>query len=205
LVALWLLLAAAYLIASLTGQRVLAMAMVGLMVGAALVASGRIWAGVLTGALMVSLCIYFSDSLRFIIYAPPLVAFAFMALFFYRTLQPGSEALISRVARMEHPDLPADMAQYSRLLTWLWSICFMLLFVLALVLAPFLTLETWSRWVQGLGYALPGALFIGEYAFRHYRFRQREHGSLPTLIANIITVCRDVALTSHPHHGKPRQ
>lgn len=205
LVALWLLLAAGYLVASLTGQRVVAMAMVGLMVGAALVASGRIRAGVATGALIVGLCIYFSDSLRFIIYAPPLVAFAFMALFFYRTLRPGSEALITRVARMEHPDLPTDLVRYTRRLTWLWSCCFLLLLVLSLLLAPFLTLDSWSRWVQGFGYVLPGTLFLGEYAFRRYRFRQRKHATLPTLIANIITVCREVALASRPHHGKPRQ
>ncbi len=205
LVALWLLLAAGYLTASLTGQRVVAMAMVGLMIGAALLASGRIKTGVVTGGLIVGLCVYFSDSLRFIIYAPPLAAFAFMALFFYRTLRPGSEALITRVARMEHPDLPADLVQYSRLLTWLWSFCFLLLLVLALVLAPVLTLDSWSRWVQGLGYALPGALFLGEYAFRRHRFRQHKHASVRILIANIITVCREAALPSHPLHGKPRQ
>lgn len=196
LVALWLVLAVSYLAASATGLRVLAMSMVGLMVGALLAASGRRVAGVVTGIALAGLCVYFSESIGFIAYAPPLAAFAFMALFFYRTLRPGSEPLITRVARMEHPDLPPDMARHARMLTWAWSLCFVLLFVVALVLAPLLQLKVWSRWVHGLGYVIPGALFLGEYAYRHYRFREQHHGSLLVLIPNIVAASRDAALSS---------
>ena len=196
LIVLWLVLAAGYLTASATGLRVLAMSMVGLMVGALLAASGWRAAGVVTGIALAGLCVYFSESLGFIAYAPPLAAFAFMALFFYRTLRPGSEPLITRIARMEHPDLPPDMARHARMLTWAWSLCFVLLFVVALVLAPLLQLAVWSRWVHGLGYAIPGALFLGEYAYRHYRFRERHHGSLLVLIPNIVAASRDAALSS---------
>ena len=196
LVALWLVLAVGYLAASATGLRVVAMSMVGLMVGALLAASGRRVAGVVTGIALAGLCVYFSDSMGFIAYAPPLAAFAFMAFFFYRTLRPGSEPLITRVARMEHPDLPPDMARHARMLTWAWSFCFVLLFVVALVLAPLLQLAVWSRWVHGLGYVIPGVLFLGEYAYRHYRFRERHHGSLLVLIPNIVAASRDAALSS---------
>ena len=173
-----------------------AMSVVGMMVGALLVASGRLAAGVVTAVALAGLCVYFSDSMGFIAYAPPLAAFAFMAFFFYRTLRPGSEPLITRVARMEHPDLPPDMARHARMLTWAWSFCFVLLFVVALVLAPLLQLEVWSRWVHGLGYVIPGALFLGEYAYRHYRFREQHHGSLLVLIPNIVAASRDAALSS---------
>ena len=196
LVALWLVLAVGYLAASATGLRVVAMSMVGLMVGALLAASGWRVAGVVTGIALAGLCAYFSDSMGFIAYAPPLAAFAFMAFFFYRTLRPGSEPLITRVARMEHPDLPPDMARHARMLTWAWSFCFVLLFVVALVLAPLLQLDMWSRWVHGLGYVIPGVLFLGEYAYRHYRFREQHHGSLLVLIPNIVAASRDAALSS---------
>ena len=196
LIVLWLVLASGYLITSATGLRMVAMSVVGMMVGALLVASGRLAAGVVTAVALAGLCVYFSDSMGFIAYAPPLAAFAFMAFFFYRTLRPGSEPLITRVARMEHPDLPPDMARHARMLTWAWSFCFVLLFVVALVLAPLLQLEVWSRWVHGLGYVLPGVLFLGEYAYRHYRFRERHHGSLLVLIPNIVAASRDAALSS---------
>ena len=195
LIALWLVLAVGYLAASASGLRVVAMSIVGLMVGALLVASGRLVAGGITAVALVGLCVYFSDSMRFIVYAPPLAAFAFMAFFFYRTLRPGSEPLITRVARLEHPDLPADMARHARMLTWAWALCFALLFVVALVLAPLLQLDVWSRWVHGLGYIVPGALFLGEHAYRHVRFRERQHGSLLVLIPNIVKVSRDAAIS----------
>ena len=195
LIALWLLLAVGYLAASATGFRMVAMAIVGLMIGALLAASGRRVAGGITAVVLVGLSVYFADSMQFIVYAPPLAAFAFMALFFYRTLRPGSVPLITRVARMEHPDLPPDMARYSRMLTWVWSLCFMLLFGVALVLAPLLDLNMWSRWVHGLGYVVPGVLFLGEHAYRHTRFRDRQHGSLLVLIPNIVAASRDAALS----------
>ncbi len=202
--ALWLLLATTYLVATATGMRVLAMAVVGLMVGVLLAASGRIKTGAILGAALVVLCFYFSASMRFVVYFPPLAAFAFMAFFFYRTLRPGSEPLITQVARMEHPDLPLDMARYSRLLTAVWSGCFMLLFAVTLLLAPLLPLDTWSRWVHGLGYVLPGTLFLGEYAYRHYRFRETRHGSLMVLIPNIITASRLAALSPDQRGGEHR-
>ena len=193
LVALWLVLALGYLAASATGLRAVAMAVVGLMAGALLAASGRVAAGALTGTALAGLCLYFSASLQFIVYAPPLAAFLFMAFFFYRTLRPGSEPLITRVARMEHPDLPPDMARHARMLTWAWSLCFMLLFAVALLLAPLLPLDAWSRWVHGLGYVLPATLFVGEYAYRRHRFRGRQHSSLLVLIPNIVAVSREAA------------
>lgn len=204
LAVLWLALAAAYLIATVTGMRVVAMAVVGLMVGVLLAASGRIITGAVVGVALVVLCVYLSASMQFIVYAPPLAAFAFMAFFFYRTLRPGSEPLITQVARMEHADLPPDMARYTRLLTALWSGCFMALFAAALLLASLLPLATWSRWVHGLGYVLPGTLFLGEYIYRHYRFRERRHGSLLVLIPNIVAVSRLAALSQTQHNGEPR-
>ncbi len=192
---LWLVLAAAYLVASATGLRVLAIAIVGLMVGALLAASGRHLAGCIAGSTLLGVCFYFSDSLQFIIYAPPLAAFAFMAWFFHRTLRQGSEPLITRVARREDPDLTPDRARYTRTLTWIWTLCFMLLFLAALLLAPVLPLDAWSRWVHGLGYILPAALFLGEYAYRHYHFPDRKHGSLPALILNIVAVSKEAALS----------
>ena len=195
LLVLWLVLAAGYLVASALGFRVAAMVAVSIMLGALLAASGRIVAGCLAGMALIAACLYFSDSMQFIIYAPPLAAFAFMAFFFYRTLRPGSEPLITKVARREHPDLPPDMARYTRALTWSWALCFALLFVVGLLLVPVVALDTWSRVVHGSGYIVPGVLFLGEYAYRHYRFRERSHGSLRVLIPNIIAVSREAAMS----------
>jgi hypothetical protein len=81
LAVLWLVLAAGYLVASAMGFLVVAMVAVAIMVGAILVASGRVIAGCLIGGALIAACLHFSDSMQFIIYAPPLAAFAFMAFF----------------------------------------------------------------------------------------------------------------------------
>src|SRR5258706_7575187 len=54
-----------------------------------------------------------------------------------------------------------------------------------------------------MGYVLPGLLFVGEYVFRRRYFREREHGSLRSLIVNIIAVVGEAAI--HPRRPAPAQ
>ena len=202
---LWVALAIGYLAASVSGYRGIAVGIVGLMIGAlvanSVASSGWRWAGLVAGIVLSSACLYWSASLFFVVYMPPLAGFAFMAFFFQRTLRRGSEPLITRVARKEHPDLPTDIARYTRTLTWAWSWCFVLLLVASLALAPVLPLESWSRWVQGLAVAVPATLFLGEYVYRCHRMRGHRHVSLPVLILNIIAVVKEAAVRPAP--GSP--
>ena len=190
---LWLALVAGYLAASLIGYRQAALAAVGLMAGMLVAASGHRLAGLVVGLALAAACLRWSDALLPFVYAPPLAGFAFMAWFFGRTLAPGVEPLISRVARREHDPLPADIARFTRLLTQLWTACFLLLLLTGLSLLPLLSLERWSRCMQVLGVALPLLLFLGEYAYRQHRFRQYRHASLPRLVANIVVVMKEAA------------
>lgn len=202
---LWLALAATYMAASASGHRALAISIVGLMAGALIATSGQRFAGLLAGVALAAACLHWSDSMLFLVYFPPLFAFAFMAYFFYRTLGPGIEPLITRVARKEHPDLPTEIAQFTRTLTWAWSLCFVLLFLAALLLAFLLPLDSWSRWVQGLGYVVPATLFLGEYLYRHRRFPDRNHGSLLVLILDIAAVVKEAAVKpSAPNAQSPQ-
>jgi uncharacterized membrane protein len=194
----WLALALAYLAASALGYRAAALGVLGLMVGGIVAARGRRLLGLIVGVALAALAWRFAEAVRILVFVPPLAAFAFMAFFFGSTLRAGSEPLITRIARKEHPDLPPEMARHARWLTGVWTACFVALFAVSLVLAPLVPLETWSRWVHGLGYAVPGALFLGEHVYRHYRFAQRAHGSLAVLVANVLAVMREMALESGP-------
>ncbi len=207
---LWIALALAYLLASASGHRALAIGIVGLMFGTVLAVSGLRLVGAVTALVMVAAAILATigagDSLSYLAilaYLPPLAAFAFMAWFFGRTLRSGADALITRVARKEHAVLPEEIARYTRTLTQIWTACFVLLCLLALLLALLLPLPQWSRWVHGLGYVLPAVLFIGEYIFRHRYFRDREHHGLLRLIANILLVIKESALETQPRQAKP--
>ncbi len=190
---LWLALAAGYLAASASGHRAVALGVIGLMVGALVAATGRHLAGLLAGLALAGACLHWSDAISAVVYVPPLAAFALLAFLFHHTLRPGVEPLITRVARTEHPDLPAELARYTRTLTRTWSLCFVFLFFAATLSAPMLTLEAWSRWVHGLGYLVPAALFLGEYAYRRYRFRGHRHASIPVLILNVAAAFRNAS------------
>lgn len=193
---LWLGLAAAYLAASALGHRTATLAVLGLMAGALVAASGSRLLGLAAGLVLAAAAWRFAEAVPFLVFLPPLAAFAFMAFFFGRTLRAGSEPLINRIARREHPDLPPDMARHARWLTGIWSACFVSLFFVALGLAPFLSLEAWSRCVHALGYFVPGALFLGEYAYRRHRFRHHAQGSLAVLVPNVVAVFREMAMQS---------
>lgn len=202
---LWLALVMGYLLASLTGQRSLAVHLVTLMLGALCWVAGQRLVAVLLSLGLVGAGLYGVDAVLLLAYLPPLAAFSFMAWFFGRTLRPGIEPLITRVARQEHPDLPAPLVHYTRALTRLWSGCFLTLLALALLLAPLLALATWSRWVQALGYLLPSALFLGEYAYRRRRFADIRHASIPVVIANSVRVIRQAALGPAAPVGAPER
>lgn len=193
---LWLALALGYLLASVNGYRAFALGIVGLMIGAIIAASGHRIIGVITGAALALACIRWADSMLFLAYAPPLAMFAFTAIFFLRTLRPGADPLITQVARREHLELPPGVADYTRTLTWIWSLCFAFLLLIAVLLIAPLSLEQWSRWVHALGYAVPALLFIAEYGYRHWHFPERDHGSLIGLVVNIIAVVHATALGS---------
>lgn len=191
---LWLVLAVAYLAASAFGHRAAALAVLGLMAGALLGGSGRQLRGFVAGVVLAAAAWRFAETVPYLVFIPPLAAFALLAFFFGRTLRAGSEPLISRIARKEHPDLAADVRRYTRRLTVIWSACFAALFLAALGLAPLLPLEAWSRWVQGLGFVVTGALFLGEYVYRRHRFPHRTRGSLAALVSNVVAVIREIAL-----------
>jgi uncharacterized membrane protein len=193
---LWLGLSAGYLGASALGHRAAALAILGLMAGAWIGATGRRLLGLVVGIALAVVASRFAEEVPLLAFLPPLAAFAFMAFFFGRTLRAGSEPLINRIARKEHGELPADVERHTRWLTALWTACFVFLFLVALGLAPLLSFEAWSRWVQGLGYAVPAALFLGEYVYRHFRFPNRPHGSLALLIHNVLAVIREMAMES---------
>lgn len=191
---LWLALAVAYLGVSASGDRASSLVVLALMAGTFIAASGRRVAGLLAGLALAAAAWHFSGRVAFLVFVPPLAAFAFMAVFFGRTLRAGEEPLIQRIARKMDPALPADVERYTRALTVIWTAVFVSLFLLALALAPILAFASWSRWVNGLGYLVPATLFLGEYFLREHRFPHRHRDPLSVMIPHVIAVMREMAI-----------
>ncbi len=88
------------------------------------------------------------------------VMLGWLLFFFARTLLPGREALITRIARIGDPALPPQLCRYTRRLTAVWCAYF-------LAAAVFSVLGGQSPVVTGLMiWAGTIVLFVGEHWLR---------------------------------------
>lgn len=107
-----------------------------------------------------------------------------LAFFFGRTLRPGREALITAIARVGDPALPADLVRYTRRLTALWCAYFMLAALLPLIWD---SAGPWLGLLVGAGSAL---LFVGEHRLRPHLFPGHRFPSLRQQLRDTVGVWR---------------
>jgi len=112
-----------------------------------------------------------------LLFLPPLCVNLGLAWLFGHTLAPGHEALITRFARMEHGEPGPEILAYTRRLTWVWVVFFLLMATVSGALAAFGAHEAWV-WFTAVGnYLCVAALFAIEYAYRRRRFPRGDHVS----------------------------
>jgi uncharacterized membrane protein len=118
--------------------------------------------------------------LRFV---PPLVLL-WLAFFFGRTLRAGEMPLIERVARIGKPDLSPALCRYTRRLTALWCIYF--------VVAAMLTAAASLGFQQAsLGVAAVSLVFfVGEYWVRQRLFPHEVFPDLAQQVRDTVRVWR---------------
>ena len=150
------------------------------------------------------------------LYAAPVFVNLFGAWIFGHTLAPGQTPLIERLARLLHePDaISNEIARYARKVTLMWAVFLSSLAVLNLTLAllatpdgvllmmgwrPIVTVpvEVWSLFANFIDYALAGALFLGEYAYRQRKFPEQPY-------RNVIDFMRRARRISHRVLGERR-
>jgi len=96
-------------------------------------------------------------------YLPTLVLL-WLAFFFARTLRPGAVSLIERIARIGKPDLSPALCRYTRRLTAMWALYF-------LVAAILVALAQLGLQRAGVGVAAASALFfVAEILVRRLLF-----------------------------------
>jgi uncharacterized membrane protein len=114
----------------------------------------------------------------------PVVALGWLAYFFGRTLRAGRVPLIERIARIGIPELPLALCRYTRRLTTLWC----MYFVVAGLLSLFGPLP---HGLTGLVVALGAlVLFVGEHRLRSILFPGQDFPSLGQQIRHTMIVWR---------------
>jgi len=102
------------------------------------------------------------------IYLPPVLIPGWLAYTFLSSLR-AEKALISRIAeRMEGEALDTRHLLYTRRITALWGIAFLVMIFEAVVLAKWASFETWSWWVHVGNYFIVGTFFFLEMLVRQH-------------------------------------
>lgn len=115
--------------------------------------------------------------------AQHVVVHGLLAFMFGATLRAGREPLITALARRVHTRLSADMADYARKVTLAWTIYFLVMAALSLVLyatAPFALWAVFANIATPLAVA---AMFVGEFVLRYRLHPEFERATLAQAIS----------------------
>ena len=126
-----------------------------------------------------------SPPAEWLLFIPPVLVNGMLAWLFGRTLVRSRVPLIARFAVLEQGTLSAELAAYTRTLTWLWTALFLAAAVLSLGLAVSGHRDAWSLFTNFVNYLLVAALFLGEFVYRRLRFRNYRHHSPLQLLRNV--------------------
>jgi uncharacterized membrane protein len=99
-------------------------------------------------------------------YYPVLMNLASLAVFAWSLFNPPS--LIERLARLHEPDLPPSGVVWTRHVTQVWCVFFVINGSIAFYTARFSSLETWTLYNGLIAYVLMGVLLGGEYLLRQH-------------------------------------
>ncbi|PSU46252.1 DNA gyrase subunit B [Photobacterium frigidiphilum] len=83
------------------------------------------------------------------------------------------QTLIERFARLQEPELPESGIRYTRTVTKVWCVFFIINGSIALTTC-FMTLEIWTLYNGLISYLFAGSLFIGEWFVRQWVKRKQE-------------------------------
>jgi uncharacterized membrane protein len=116
----------------------------------------------------------------------PVLVYCALFVLFASTLRQGRDPMISRFARIEQGELTAELRAYTRRLTVIWCVFFAGMAGLALGLAVWAPLQVWFLHTYFFSYFLIALLFLGEFAYRRWRYPHYRHASPWQLLRNIL-------------------
>ena len=150
--------------------------------------AGRLFAGVAVAATVALLAAAVDDSEQFLLYLIPVLINSVLAVLFGRTLLPGKTPVITRFSVLLRGKLEPLALGYTRRITQLWTLFFLLLALESLLLALFAPLQIWSLFVNILNYLFAALLFTGEYFFRIHYLADLEHPGFLQFVGNLSRV-----------------
>ena len=124
------------------------------------------------GALLLVAIAVWSNVLLPLKLYPVLINCAMLAVFAYSLVSPPS--IIERMARLRDPDLPPVAVAYTRRVTQIWCVFFIVNGSIAFATALWASEAVWSLYTGVIAYVLMGLLFGIEFLVR-LRFKRLHH------------------------------
>lgn len=147
----------------------MALLLLTLAVGRAMTAKQKFWWIVAAGAAMLGVASMLrTDALAVKLY-PLLVNMVLLGVFTYSLWQPPS--VVERLARLQEPDLPASGVQYTRRVTQVWCVFFLMNGAMAAYTAACASDAQWALYNGAIAYVLMGCVMVVEWCVRQ-RVRQ---------------------------------
>jgi uncharacterized membrane protein len=119
------------------------------------------------------------------LFLPPVAISLFFCVAFGKTLLPGQQPLVTRIARLEREELSPELSAYTRRVTWVWTGFLLIVTLESLLLAIYASVEVWSLFANMLNYIFIATLFVAEYVYRINRFGRAGHTSLRRVLSRI--------------------
>ncbi|MCL6414052.1 hypothetical protein MIB92_00180 [Aestuariirhabdus sp. Z084] len=95
----------------------------------------------------------------------PVAVNTLMLILFGLSLRHGP-SFVERIARLQDPDLPESGVRYTRRVTQIWCLFFMVNGSIALYTALYASLEHWTLYNGLIAYGLMATLAAGEWIYR---------------------------------------
>lgn len=109
-------------------------------------------------------------NVQFLLYIPSILILLSLFVLFSHSLLANQTPLITRYALMisDKDKLDDRHFQYSRSVTIVWSVFFLLMAITSITLAIFFSIEIWSLFSNVISYILMSTLFILEFFYRRH-------------------------------------
>ena len=152
------------------------------------------WFSLLTAILAVGLITILKTHALVVFKILPSLIHCVLFLMFLSSLRSGDIPIITRVAIMMRPELTEPERVYTRKVTIAWSLVFLLMGVVSILLALFASAESWSWFVNVISYFIIAGMFISEFMVRRRVFPEIVDYNLATFLKNMVRVNPNRAL-----------
>ena len=154
--------------------RWIALFLLAIALGRAAISREPVWLAAAAGAGLLVAASMLGNRLMPLKIYPAMVSGVLLAVFGLSLRHPPTA--IERIARLTQPDLPPEAVAYTRKVTVVWCLFFVVNGSLALGTAMWASDRVWALYNGLIAYVLMGALFAGEWLVRRRVLAGPSHG-----------------------------